>query len=420
MGVSRETLRVMADDAVRKVLRLAAGHPPAVCVPSPPGAGKSGLVERVAVHHAGLLGEPVAVACVTRSQSRELLERLTKWERIDPVWFVPKDQRIEEIEGVRIARSPKEINPEGNTVVVATTAKWSRSHEHFPLLVCDEAWQVPFAQFVTVAPLAESLILVGDPAQIAPVVSISIERWGEEGAAPQRPAPEVLRARTPEFVQQVALPATRRLPADTAAVVSSAFYPTMPFGSLAPDDRLVGAKDWDGDRSLSITEVGSPRLGRHDPFLAAEAARFVRAALVGEIVGESGKRAVTPRNVGVVCAYVDQVPQVRAALGSELAEVLVETANRWQGLERDVIVGLHPLSGEVAPQPYAMDAGRLCVMCSRHRVACMLIGRPGLRQAAAAGSGGAERRFGDDDDLARRGWRAHMTLLAREGNAINI
>jgi len=33
----------------------------------------------------------------------------------------------------------------------------------------------------------------------------------------------------------VALPATRRLPATTAELVSAAFYPTMPFGSLAPE-----------------------------------------------------------------------------------------------------------------------------------------------------------------------------------------
>ncbi|MCU1495561.1 MAG: uncharacterized protein JWO62_3325 [Acidimicrobiaceae bacterium] len=64
--------------------------------------------------------------------------------------------------------------------------------------------------------------------------------------------------------------------------------------------------------------------------------------------------------------------------------MFVETANRWQGLERDVVVALHPLLGETAPEAFAMDAGRLCVMTPRHKVACALIGRPGLVRAAAA------------------------------------
>lgn len=69
------------------------------------------------------------------------------------------------------------------------------------------------------------------------------------------------------------------------------------------------------------------------------------------------------------------------------------------------------MAGQSVGTTFAMDAGRLCVMCSRHRVACMLIGRPGLAKAAAAGQGSTERRFGDDDDPARMGWRAHSVLL---------
>jgi hypothetical protein len=80
-----------------------------------------------------------------------------------------------------------------------------------------------------------------------------------------------------------------------------------------------------------------------------------------------------------------------------------------------IVVVLHPLSGETAPEAFAMDAGRLCVMTSRHKVACALIGRPGLARAAAAGHGGAERRFGDDRDPSRAGWLAHNTLLERVG-----
>ena len=43
----------------------------------------------------------------------------------------------------------------------------------------------------------------------------------------------------------------------------------------------------------------------------------------------------------------EQVTAVRKALGPSLREV--QTANRFQGLERKVIVALHPLSGKHRP-----------------------------------------------------------------------
>ena len=189
----------------------------------------------------------------------------------------------------------------------------------------------------------------------------------------------------------------------------------MPFGSLAPDATLEAPGFVPGE-SLSIAEVGGGRTGVHDPELAELVAALVRGVVAqGSITRGGASSPVRPEAVGVVCPYVHQVPQVRAALGAELAGVFVETANRWQGLERDVVIGLHPLSGQTTPTGFAMDAGRLCVMVSRHRVAAMLVGRPGLAAAAAAGQGGMKRRFGDDRDPARMGWRAHSVLLGRVG-----
>jgi RNA polymerase sigma factor (sigma-70 family) len=57
---------------------------------------------------------------------------------------------------------------------------------------------------------------------------------------------------------------------------------------------------------------------------------------------------------------------VRKALGRRLRHVHVETANRFQGLERKVIVALHPLSGKLRPTDFAAEARRMCVAVSRH------------------------------------------------------
>jgi hypothetical protein len=393
------------------VLSAVADGAPIVNVSSPPGSGKSFLVELAATQQAALHGDTVAIATTTRAQGRELAQRLTNWSGITPVWFVPKAQRVVAPPGVTVVRSVDEI-PASGAVVVATAAKWARTNRfHVPVLIVDEAYQLSFASFAPLAPLADRYLLVGDPGQITPVVQVDVSRWSDDPAGPHVSAPMALAARGIEGLVEVALPATRRLPGDTARIVSDSFYPSMPFGSLAPEAELV-APGWPAG-SLGALELGERFSGSADPWLAGEAARIVASVVAdGQIRTASGSRPVRAEDVGVVCPRVHQVTEVRAALGRDLAGVFVETANRWQGLERDVIVAIHPLSGQTSPSGFAMDGGRLCVMCSRHKVAAVLIGRPGLVEAAQAGQGGAERRFGDSADPARAGWLAHSRLLA--------
>ncbi|HLH45658.1 MAG TPA: AAA family ATPase [Acidimicrobiales bacterium] len=382
---------------------------PALVVDSPPGAGKTGLVERLAVSEAVLHGRRVAIATTTRAQAVALAERLALWRGVSPVWLAPATAHRVAPRGVTVVTALGELAP-GAGVTVGTAAKWAMSPDAagaFDVLVVDEAYQLSFAAFAPIADLAPQVVMVGDPGQIAPVVDVAVERWRDDPAGPHRPAPSVLAARGGQWLSSLSLPATRRLPAQSAAVVSDAFYPAMAFGSLAPARTLRVPGVVDGE-SLSIRTAPDTNGGPYDPRLAAAAAGLVvRVLEAGRIEDEHGSQPVLPGQVGVVCAYVAQVPLVQAALGQAAGGVLVETANRWQGLERDVIVGLHPLSGQAVPPPFAMDAGRACVMCSRHKVAAVLVGSDGLDAAAAAGASAAERHFDDCADAAG----AHERLL---------
>ena len=339
--------------------------------------------------------------------------RLRNWKGVTPVWFVPKSQRVDVPDDVLVARSVGEL-PDSGAAIVATAAKWARATKiELPLLVVDEAWQLPFAGFAPLTPLAERYLLVGDPGQIRPVTEVDTSRWSDDPAGPHVPAPVALAKRGIPGLVEVKLPATRRLQESSAELVSRAFYPGMPFGSLA-DPATLDAPGFIEGESLTVVEMGEERVGEHDPEIASFVAAIVQGVVdKGEVTRNGSTVKVSPEDVGVVVPRVYQVPAVRAALGPQLSGVFVETANRWQGLERDVIVGIHPLSGQSVGTTFSMDAGRLCVMCSRHRVACMLVGRPGLAKAAAVSHGSTERRFGDDDDPARMGWRAHSVLLGR-------
>ena len=75
---------------------------------------------------------------------------------------------------------------------------------------------------------------------------------------------------------------------------------------------------------------------------------------------------MTAADVAVVVPHVTQAAAIRALL-SEHPDVLVGTANSLQGLERPAVVVLHPLAGYRTAEPFNLDAGRACVMLSRHR-----------------------------------------------------
>ena len=405
-----------ADDALREILSATDEGAPLVIVASPPGAGKTFSIEVLAAQQAGLRGEAIAVATTTRAQALALVERLANWSGFTTVLFVPKSQKVTPPPGVVVARSAKDI-PEENAVVVSTAAKWAHtSGITFSTLIVDEAWQLQYATFAAMTSLSRQFVLVGDPGQIAPVVRVDVSRWQDDPSGPQVPAPVALTAMEIAGTVRVALPATRRLPADTASIVSSTFYADMPFGSLAGPRRLRGGWADELDGSLHIAEIGEPFVGKDDPLLSAKAAHMAQGILAaGEIETADGVRRVEGKDIGIVCSYVRQVPQVQAVLGPELGDVFVETANRWQGLERDVIIVIHPLSGQAEPSNFDMEAGRLCVMTSRHQAMCVLIGRPGLVEAASSSKGAAERHFGDTYDPARIGWAAHSRLLHEVG-----
>ena len=116
------------------------------------------------------------------------------------------------------------------------------------------------------------------------------------------------------------------------------------------------------------------------------------------------------RHIGVVVFHREQVSAVRKGLGPTLRDVHVETANRFQGIERKVVVALHPLSGKFRPNEFAAEAGRMCVAISRHRVACIMVGRDGVRKVLERLVPDDGRYLGQVGDPFFDGWQAHAKL----------
>ena len=112
-------------------------------------------------------------------------------------------------------------------------------HEHTPILgKLDEAWQCTYADLGALGALPAKWS-VGDPGQVAPVVTGSTERWEGQASGPHQPAPAALLAAHGEAITVHELTNSWRLGPQTCALVSQHFYPQMPFTSRRPDEAVI-------------------------------------------------------------------------------------------------------------------------------------------------------------------------------------
>ena len=83
----------------------------------------------------------------------------------------------------------------------------------------------------------------------------------------------------------------------------------------------------------------------------------------------------------------------------------------------------HPLSGRADATGFHLDAGRLCVMLSRHRIACFVVSRGGIEEMLLRYAPAGERVLGMEVDEEFEGWRAHLSLvqaLQREARVVSL
>jgi hypothetical protein len=270
------------------------------------------------------------------------------------------------------------------------------------------------------------------------VVGCEIERWQADPAGPHVACPKALVARHPA-VRRLALPVSRRLVPDTVRFIQPAFYPDLPFvGLSAPGERGLEttrpapASPLDPaialvERGASLVQLELPPLvtGEVDEALADTLVALIRQLVArGARVRDAGQvLPLGPNLIGVVCAHVSQVNAVRERLPRGFEDVFVETADRFQGLERPVMLVYHPLSGRADADQFHLDAGRLCVALSRHRVACFLVGRSGVEELLLRYAPSGDRVLGSDEDREYAGWRAQVSIaqmLRSAGRVVGI
>lgn len=397
-------------------------------VKAPPGSGKTYLLME-AVRIASKERQRVAIATQTRSQADDICRRLMHDFGITPIRFAAfSSARVKTPYPVV---TDKHDLPDGRPcVVVATSAKWGMISlaNAFDVLFVDEAWQLAWADFMLLGQVAGRFVLIGDPGQIPPVVTIDTGRWETSPRAPHYPAPEHILRQPPRDLLKLDLPATRRLPADTVDYIGP-FY-DFPFKALAqPGERMIRLRgpSRDGiDAALDRLALGSvvaltlPTPPEGPPLeddaeiadLAAKVAERLLSRGAEVVLGdESGPLEAV--QVGLCATHRVMNAAMQQHLPARLRKhVTVDTPERWQGLERNAMVIAHPLSGVTDPSDFDLETGRLCVMASRHKAGLVIVARDHIRQTLDSHLPVAEQPVGRPD-VAGRGHYQNALFWSR-------
>jgi hypothetical protein len=454
VGDAAASARAVTDAILADLAKAERG----VVVDSPPGAGKSTLVVAAAASLAER-GERVMVVGQTNEQVDDLIDRMASEHgvlqigRLSAQDYTPA-QRVARHANVTARTAVADLI--GHPVVIATAAKWAMltstgldTETRWPWAIIDEAYQMRSDALLRIARLFDKALFVGDPGQLDPFSTVETERWLGLNWDPMSSAVAVLLTNNPGIPVHT-LPVSWRLPATAAPVVSAAFYPfsgftaatelsdramrwtTRPFGMTSFDLALQSA----ADTGWALYELPHRHTLRTDAEAVDACAELAaRVLLRGAVaVSERGAHDVTAMRIAIGVAHRDQAAAVRRALRARAAaypvlsgraldnagsdnsardvtKVVADTANRLQGREFDVMIMLHPLSGRRDATAFHLEAGRLCVLASRHRHACIVVARAGIPELLDAHPSAEPVHLGVPVKFPD-GWEAQQSFMA--------
>lgn len=420
---------------VRHVIQAAlqdftGGQHRGVVVDSPPGAGKSRLVVQAASQLASA-GEPVMVIAQTNDQVDDLIERMALSDdqlrigRLVSERYIASE-RVLRYGNVQLAKQVPGLNDP--QVTIATAAKWAEvSDTRWAWAIADEAYQMRSDALLRIANCFDRALFVGDPGQLDPFSTVDIDRWTGLTWDPMQSAVAVLLRTNPDLpVHQ--LPVSWRLTAQAAPPVSRAFYPFTGFvaatdthqrqlvlqtrGMGTAADRVL---DTAAARGWALHELPAAHTVRTDPeaidALVTLALRLGQRGAVAVSEVDPAGHPVTAERIAIGASHRDQVAAIRQQLDAVGAHgIRADTANSLQGSEYDVVLVLHPLSGRRDATAFHLESGRLCVLTSRHRHACIVVARAGIADLLDAHPP-TEPMYIDTPAKFPDGWEANHAML---------
>ncbi|MET8631778.1 AAA family ATPase [Streptomyces sp. NPDC004680] len=403
-------------------------------VDSPPGAGKSTLVAQAADALAQS-STPCVVIAQTNSQVDHLVRRFAlhhphlRTARLTATdYTVPHD--LQAHPSIRIGTRIEALEKTAD-VIVGTAMKWATvTGRRWPWAIIDEAYQMRSDTLLWTADLFDRALLVGDPGQLDPFSEVETDRFQGLSHDPMNSAVAVLLTNNRDLPVH-SLPVSWRLPPSAVPPISNAFYPSTPFhagsaeadrtltfpitGMRTPTDEVI---EHAARAGWALFELPARITGQHDAeaFQAALgiAERLLARRAITTCEENPAGHVLLPDDIAIGTAHSSQAHGIRALLTRHyprLHGITVDTANRLQGCEFRVTIVLHPLSGRGDASAFHLEAGRLCVLTSRHRHACIVVARAGIAELLDAHPSNDPVHPGAASKVAD-GWEANHSVLA--------
>ena len=345
---------------------------PVTIVKSPPGAGKTTLITQLATQLFLRSDMTIGVLTPTNSSGSDLVRRLVEelgQDEDGTTRVASTSSRISNVDGASQVGGFSPIRRvEVSTVasmLARTRGRYDGSETDFDLLIIDEAYQCTFSDIARACDFADQILLVGDPGQIGPVVTINTAPFEGNERAPHIPAPVVFeRDGGAEIIH---LESTFRLGQTTVEAIGCLY--DFEFDSLRVE-RTV--KDKDGNERKEIESVlVQPNPVRSDlatmDTLVDRAQSFIGGVVTTTENGQQVEEEIRTEDVAIIVSHVDQTQTVRALLDARgMFLTQVGTADSLQGSQWKCVVALDPLFGHAEAGHHSIHSGRLCVMASRH------------------------------------------------------
>uniref|UniRef100_B8HYY0 DNA2/NAM7 helicase-like C-terminal domain-containing protein n=1 Tax=Cyanothece sp. (strain PCC 7425 / ATCC 29141) TaxID=395961 RepID=B8HYY0_CYAP4 len=425
-----------ADQVIHSVCGALLGslsHQQADVLKAPAGAGKSYAVCTV-VQQIMQMDARVAVVTPTNEQAFSLVANLADRLPGQNIGYLPASS----VQLPAWAHRPNVRVLDANhansvNILVGTLNKLGDAHcrgklQRFDLLVMDEAYQADSIRYFAVADLADRHLLVGDPGQLDPFTTLpDPDRWrGWQEDPLQTAVGALLRYHPQTPVYQ--LPITRRLDPRAISLVQS-FYPGHPFQAAvqtgirslqlqpALHSTIVDmALDHGCQHGWAYLELPAANVLPADPetiqLISTLADRLLQRQPTVFCEQVPHGRPLRATDIAIAVSHNDQKNHLRYQLQSlGLADVIVDTANKLQGRTFEVVIAWHPLAGLVEADNFHLEAGRLCVMLTRHRQACFVVGRSGDRHLLSGPPPAAPAYLNYDQEPLLDGWQLHQAIF---------
>lgn len=298
-------------------------------IQGPPGTGKTQLLQSV-INLALKSDMRVGVTSLTNTAVDNLLGRLVDenfiydWVRVGNIEKVNRELYRNISNETNFVIPSFKNNLDELNLIGATLHKlaYNKSASTFDLLVIDEAGQVPIYFWPFIERLAKRVVLVGDQFQLPPVFATKHTEIQQDNVFSY-----LINAETPMLETQY------RMRSDIQSWSSEKFYK----GKLKPHESVANRDYFEGRFALFPDNYIEAR-----KFQSYRSSSQREADFISDRVEKILKDEIDLKHVGVICPYRNQAGLVNSALQNRVgvhnaSKVLVDTVERFQGQEKEVI-----------------------------------------------------------------------------------